>query len=134
MIQLTLGVVVSIGGDLIPLLLAVEGTVKYGYSLIPETLEPGVLLGIEARAKLLDGLIGFSFSAEVMARIKRLNPGNLNTVTIWAQIHIAASVHVAIFLDEDVDFETQFQQDIPLALVLAAAGGGIATLPALIPL
>jgi hypothetical protein len=108
--------------------------VKYGYSLIPETLQPGVLLGIEARAKLLDGLIGFSFSAEAMARISRLNPGAVNTVTIWAQIHVAASVHVAIFLDEDISLDTQFKQDIPLALVVAAAGGGIATLPALIPL
>jgi hypothetical protein len=133
-IQLTLGVVASIGGDLIPSLLAVEATVKYGYSLIPETLQPGVLLGIEARAKLLDGLIGFSFSAEAMARISRLNPGAVNTVTIWAQIHVAASVHVAIFLDEDINLDTQFKQDIPLALVVAAAGGGIATLPALIPL
>ncbi len=113
-IQLTLGIVISIGGDLIPGLLAVEGTIKYGYSLVPETLQPGVLIGLEARAKLLAGLIGFSFSAEVLARMLRVN-GNPLLVTIFAQIRIAASVHIAIFFDEDIDFETSFHQDIPVA-------------------
>jgi hypothetical protein len=131
-VQLSLGIVVSIGGDLIPLLLALEGTIKYGYSLIPETFSPGVLLGMEARAKLLDGLIGFSFSVEVMAQITRLPLGQF--VTISAQIHVAASVHVAIFLDEDVSFDTQFKQDIPLALLALAPGVGLAVAPALIPL
>ena len=115
-IQVTLGIVVSIGGDLIPGLIAVEVTVSYGYSLIPETLEPGVLLGLDARAKLLGGLIGFSFGVEAMARIGR-KPGDRKTVTIHADILVAATVQVAIFLKEDIHLETQFQQDIPLALV-----------------
>jgi hypothetical protein len=130
LIQLTLGIVISIGGDLIPGLLAVEGTIKYGYSLVPETLQPGILIGIEARAKLLLGLIGFSFSAEVLARIRRNNPA---TVTIFAQIRIAASVHIAIFFDEDIDFETQFQQDIPLAALGLLPGVGMAVLAAEVP-
>jgi hypothetical protein len=125
-IQLALGVVASIGGDLIPGLLAVEVTVMYGYTLIPETLEPGVLLGLEARAKLLGGLIGFSFSVEAMARIKRATP---KTVTIWAQIRVAATVQVAIFIEEHVDFQTQFQQELPLAALALVPGVGI--LPAL---
>ncbi|HEY4355003.1 MAG TPA: hypothetical protein VGN16_04580 [Acidobacteriaceae bacterium] len=130
LIQLTLGIVISIGGDLIPGLLAVEGTIKYGYSLVPETLQPGALVGIEARAKLLLGLIGFSFSAEVLARVRRNNPA---TVTIFATIHIAASVHVAIFFDEDVDFETQFQQDIPLAALALVPGVGLGVFAAEVP-
>ena len=131
-IQLTFGVVISIGGDLIPELLAIEGTIKYGYSLIPETLSPGILLGIEARAKLLAGLIGFSFSVEAMARIKRSD--NLAFVTVWAQLHIAASVHVAIFFDEDIDFHTQFQQDIPVVAFAVVPGAGLAVVAAEIPL
>ncbi|HEY6376318.1 MAG TPA: hypothetical protein VIX90_12420 [Edaphobacter sp.] len=130
LIQLTLGIVISIGGDLIPGLLAVEGTIKYGYSLVPETLQPGILIGIEARAKLLLGLIGFSFSAEVLARIRR---NDRFTVTIFAQIRIAASVHIAIFFDEDIDFETQFQQDIPLAALGLLPGVGMAVLAAEVP-
>jgi len=121
-IQLVLGVVASIGGDLIRGLLEVEVTVSYGYTLIPETLQPGVLLGLEARAKLLGGLVGFSFSAEAMARIQRASP---KSVSVWAQIHVAASVQVAIFVEEDVDFQTQFQQDIPLAALALVPGVGL---------
>jgi hypothetical protein len=128
-IQLTLGVVISIGGDLIPGLLAVEATIKYGYSLIPESLQPGILLGLEARAKLLGGLIGFSFSVEAMARLKRKDQ-DPTLVTVWAQLRIAASVHIAIFLDEDIDFETQFEQDIPLAAVALLPGVGMAVVAA----
>ena len=130
-VQLSLGVVTSVGGDLIPVLLAVEGTITYGYSLIPETFAPGVFLGIEARAKLLAGLIGFSFGVEVMAQIQRQPLGQF--VTISAQLHIAASVHVAIFLDEDIHFDAHFSQDIPLALLALAPGVGLAVAPALIP-
>jgi hypothetical protein len=112
----------SIGGDLIPGLLAVEVTVHYGYTLIPETLEPGVLLGLDARAKLLGGLIGFSFGVEAMARIKRASP---KAVTIWAQIRVAASVQIAIFIEEEVDFQTQFQQELPLAALALVPGVGL---------
>ena len=68
---MSLGVVFSIGGDLIPGLIAVEATVHYGYTLIPETLDPGALIGIDAHAKLLGGLIGFSFGVEAMAQMNR---------------------------------------------------------------
>ena len=71
LVELTFAAVISVGGDLIKGLLEVEVTIKYGYTLIPETLQPGVFLGLEVRAKLLGGLVGFSFAAEVMARIER---------------------------------------------------------------
>jgi hypothetical protein len=128
-IQMGLGVIFSIGGDLIPGLIAVEVTVHYGYTLIPDTLEPGALIGLDAHAKLLGGLIGFSFAVEAMARIKR-PLDDPQTITIWAHIRVAASVHVAIFLDEDIDFETQFQQKIPLAALSLIPGAGI--IPALV--
>jgi len=122
LIELGLGVVASIGGDLIPGLIAVEVTVHYGYMLIPQTLQPGVMLGLEARAKLLGGLVGFSFSVDALARIQRANP---KEVTIWAKIRVAGSVQVAIFIEEDVDFETQFEQTIPLAALALIPGVGI---------
>jgi hypothetical protein len=121
-VHLAMGVVASIGGDLIPGLLEVEVTVHYGYTLIPETLEPGVLLGLDARAKLLGGLVGFSFGVEAMARIKRLDA---NGVRIWAQIRVAATVQVAIFIEEEVDFETQFEQTLPLELAAFIPGVGL---------
>ena len=128
-ISMSLGIVISIGGDLIPGLLAVEATIHYGYTLIPATLEPGALIGIDARAKLLGGLIGFSFGAEAMAIIKRKSP---LLITVAAQIRVAASIQIAIFIDESVDFQTQFQQDIPLAALALIPGVGL--LPALLAL
>ena len=121
LIELTFAAVISVGGDLIKGLLEVEVTIKYGYTLIPETLQPGVFLGLEVRAKLLGGLVGFSFAAEVMARIER--PGdNFTTVTIRARIRVVATVQVAYFFEDDVDFETEFEQDLPLAAVALAVG------------
>jgi len=128
-VQMGLGVIASIGGDLIPGLLSVEVTVHYGYTLIPDTYEPGALIGLDAHAKLLGGLIGFSFAVEAMARIKR-PLDDVQTINIWAHIRVAASVHIAIFLDEDIDFETQFQQKIPLAALSLIPGFGIG--PALV--
>lgn len=126
-IELSLGVVASIGGDLIKNLLEVEVTVRYGYTLVPLTLEPGVHLALEARAKLLGGLVGFSFSVEAMARIKRISLGE-NEILIWAQIRVCASVQVAWLFEEDIDVKTQFEQKLPLAFITAAAFG-----PALLP-
>lgn len=121
-IELALGVVASIGGDLIPGLVAVEVTVHYGYLLVPETLKPGVLLGLDARAKLLSGLVGFSFGVEAMARIERVTLSDPE-ITIWAHIRVAGSVQVAWLIEEDVDFETQFEQTLPLELATLAVGG-----------
>ena len=120
LIEMGLGTATSIGGDLIKGLLEVEATVTYGYTLIPETLQPGVMLGIEARCKLLAGLIALSFGADAMARLQRLN--NDSTVTIFADLRVAGSIQVAVFFKERVDFRTQFEQNIPLGLLQIVAG------------
>ncbi|HEY6803381.1 MAG TPA: hypothetical protein VI306_07365 [Pyrinomonadaceae bacterium] len=121
-IELGLGTTASIGGDLIKNLLEVEVTVRYGYTLAPQSLEPGVFLGLEARAKLLGGLVGFSFSVEAMAKIKRISL-EANEIVIWAQIRVCASVTVAWLVDEDIDVKTQFEQTLPLAAVAVIAFG-----------
>jgi hypothetical protein len=120
-IELGLGTVTSIGGDLIGGLLALEATVKYGYMLVPESLRPGVMLGIDARAQLLAGLFSMSFSADALARIERFNRED-KTVTIFADIHVAGSVQVAVFFKESRSFQTQFEQRVPLGPLLLVAG------------
>jgi hypothetical protein len=117
LLELGLGAAVSIGGDLVKGLLEVEITIRYGYTLIPETLAPGVLLGLEARAKLLAGLIGFSFAVLAMARIQSRQD---NSLSLYADIRVAATVQLAFFIEEEVDFRTQFEQTIPLSRVVAA--------------
>ncbi|QOY90167.1 hypothetical protein [Paludibaculum fermentans] len=128
-IELGLGMTTSLGGDLIKNLLEVEVTIVYGYTLIPETLQPGVLLGLEARAKLLGGLIGFSFAVQAMARILR---ADFENVTIFADIRVVATVQVAWLIEEDVDIRTQFEQNIPLRLAALPLGGGALALTAAI--
>jgi len=120
LVEMTFAAVISVGGDLIKGLLEVEVTIKYGYTLIPETLQPGVFLGLEVRAKLLGGLVGFSFAAEVMARLAR--SGDMFTVIIHARIRVVATVQVAYFFEDDVDFETEFEQKLPLSAVALAVG------------
>ena len=122
LLELGLGTTVSIGGDLIQGLVALEATVRYGYTLIPQTLQPGVMLGLDARAKLLGGLLGLSFSADAMARVQRLNNADLNTVTLWCELRVAATVQVAWFLKEEKELRTQFEQEIPLGLFTFALG------------
>ncbi len=118
-IELGLGTTTSLGGDLIKDLLEVEATIKYGYMLVPESLKPGVILGIEARAKLLAGLFALSFSADAMARVERLNSDD-KTVRIFADIRVAGRIQVAVFFKKSVDFHTQFEQNLPLAPLLIA--------------
>jgi hypothetical protein len=119
LIELGLGTVASIGGDLIKNLIVVEATVHYGYTLIPQTLQPGVMLGMEVRAKLLAGLLGLSFGVDAMARLQRVDP---KTVTIWAELHAAATVQVAWLFEEEREITTQFEQKLPLELFALAAG------------
>ena len=124
LLELGLGTTVSIGGELIGGLVALEATVRYGYTLIPQTLQPGVMLGVDARAKLLGGLLGLSFSVDAMARVQRLNNADLNTVTIWCELRVAATVQVAWLFDEERELHTQFEQDLPLGLFAFAGGVG----------
>jgi hypothetical protein len=119
LIELGVGTVASIGGDLIKNLIEVEATVHYGYTLIPQTLQPGVMLGMEVRAKLLAGLLGLSFGVDAMARLQRVDP---KTVTIWAELHAAATVQVAWLFEEEREITTQFEQKLPLQLFALAAG------------
>jgi hypothetical protein len=121
LVELAFATTASIGGDLIKGLIELEVTVRYGYTLVPQTLEPGVLLGLEARAKLLSGLVGLSFRTDVLARIRRLDAsGALTdprspTVTIFAEINVIATVEVLWGLaDDERELHTQFEQKLPL--------------------
>jgi hypothetical protein len=84
-------------------------------------LKPGVMLGMEVRAKLLAGLLGLSFGVDAMARLQRFDL-NADTVTIWAELHAAATVQVAWLFEEEREITTQFEQKLPLGLFALAAG------------
>lgn len=118
-VELGFAVTASVGGDLIPGLVSLEVTVRYGYTLVPtdfpKALDVGVLLGLEARAKLLSGLVGVSFGTDVMARVKLdVLPDSGRSLTIFAEIRVVATLEVLWGLDEEeTELHTQFSQSIP---------------------
>jgi hypothetical protein len=50
-----------------------------------------------------------------MARIERVTLADPE-ITIWAHIRVAGSIQIAWLIEEEVDFETQFEQTLPLEL------------------
>jgi hypothetical protein len=56
----------SVGGTLVPGLVDVEATVKYGYyiQITAGKVRPGLVASLDGRAKLLSGLLGFRFGVE----------------------------------------------------------------------
>jgi hypothetical protein len=76
-LELDACVVGSIGGDLIPGLVSLEATAKYGYFLFTNPILPGFMVGIEGRAKLVSGLLGFKLGIEGRIGIARKGPLDL---------------------------------------------------------
>jgi hypothetical protein len=124
----------SIGGDVVPGLVALEATVKYGYFIRLEggTFLPGLVVGMEGRAKLLSGLLGFKLTVEGRALISL--PGlvrdPLHTkVHLHGDILIAGTVTVAWALKERKSFNTQLDFDLDWKLALLAAKSGLLPVP-----
>jgi hypothetical protein len=127
--RLDAGTVASIGGNLIPGLVEVEGTVHYAYMLRPD-LSPGVRIGMQARAKVLSGLIGIKFGVDAGVTIKRPGPPEpIDLVRLMGDVHVHGSVTVAWVLEPDFSRTMRFEQDIQLRFVALAAIGGFLPAP-----
>jgi hypothetical protein len=137
-LELNVGVVGSIGGDLIPGLVEVEGTAKYGYVMVLPELDAGQIrlgatVGMEVRAKLLSGLVGIKFGFEAGAAMG-LDPGNSNLVIITVQIMVSASVTAAWIFRARVSFHAEYETKVPkllAAATLALTGAGVGPAAAL---
>jgi len=118
----------SIGGDLIPGLIEVEATVKYGYYIqLQPSLKPGVVVGMEGRATLLSGLVGFKFGVEGRALLSPVLPPRSDkepAVNIYGRIRVAGTVTLAWAIKKSKSFETDFDVDVDWKLVLFAAKAG----------
>jgi hypothetical protein len=127
--RLDAGTVASIGGNLIPGLVEVEGTVHYAYMLRPD-LSPGVRIGMQARAKVLSGLIGIKFGVDAGVTIKRPGPPEpIDLVRLMGDVNVHGSVTVAWVLEPDFSRTMRFEQDIQLRFVALAAIGGFLPAP-----
>lgn len=122
----------SVGGDLIPGLVSVEATVKYGYFLFTSPIMPGFLAGIEGRAKLLSGLLGFKFGVEGRIGVTRTtknlaDPQHL--CKLHGEILVSGTVTVAWLIEERKSFRTQFDVDVDWKMALLAAKAALLPIP-----
>ena len=120
-LEMTAGTVGSIGGDLIKGLIEVEGTVKYGYTLVVpnnnlEQIRIGVVLGMEVRAVLLSGLLGIKFGWEGGA-LMSLNPPKTH-VLITAHVSASASVTAAWVFKARRSITVEYTAEVPRGVVL----------------
>jgi hypothetical protein len=131
-LQLDACVTGSIGGDLIPGLVSLEATVKYGYFLFTDPILPGFLVGIEGRAKLVSGLLGFKLGIEGRIGITRTthNPADLKHIcNLHGEILVAGTVTVAWLVEERKSFRTHFDVDVDWKMLLVAAKAGLLPVP-----
>jgi hypothetical protein len=125
----------SIGGTIIPGLVDLEATVKYGYFIqVTNRVLPGILVGMEGRAKLLSGLVGFKFGIEGRALI---NPMPLvdadnqadRDIEIYGRIRVAGTVTVAWAIEKSKSFETDFNVRINWKTALLMYKAGLLPVP-----
>jgi hypothetical protein len=124
----------SIGGTLVPGLIDVEATVKYGYyiQITAGKLRPGIVASMEGRAKLLSGLLGFKFCVEGRVLIyPEIDLVSLDRsgVRLFGRIRVAGTVTVAWLLEESKSFETDFEEKLNWKSILFLAKAGLVPVP-----
>lgn len=121
----------SVGGDLIPGVVSVEATVKYGYwmQVVGGRVAPGIDVGMEGRAKLLDGLLGFKLGVEGRALITRFAPDPDHLCHLLGSILVSGSVQVAWVIDERKSWQANFDVNVGWKLLLVAAKSGLLPVP-----
>jgi hypothetical protein len=124
----------SVGGDIIPGIIELEATVKYGYFIRfqDSAFQPGFVLGMEGRAKLLSGLLGFKLAVEGRVLIFPKNiPRDLQhaAVHLYGEILVAGSVTVAWLVDERKSFTTSFDVDVDWKTALLLVKTGLLPVP-----
>jgi hypothetical protein len=129
-LELDAAVTGSVGGDIIPFLISLEATVRYGYFLATNPISPGFLVGIEGRAKLLSGLLGFKLSIDGRIAISRNSGPLLETkVHLHGEILIAGTVTVAWLVDERKSFRTHYDVDVDWETALLLAKVAVLPVP-----
>lgn len=125
----------SVGGTLIPGLIELEATVKYGYfiGIDGDIFRPGIVLGMFGRAQLLSGLLGFSLCVEgrlILQRL-RLDPDDpeKTSVRLRGDILVAGTVTLAWAVKKRKSFYTTYDVDVDWQTLLVAAKAGILPVP-----
>jgi hypothetical protein len=133
-LRLITSAVASIGGDLIPGLISVEGSASYGYLLdtAGNPFTPGVALGMEARARLVSGLVGVRFRADVTVGVTSVGPVQIflpRPLLISGTFTAHLSVVAVWVFEKSFDKTLRFHQEIP-----AVVAGVLAVYTGMVPL
>jgi hypothetical protein len=135
-LKLAAGVTGSLGNkNLIPGILGVAGTVRYGYVFVADfasgEYHPGVLLGFALECDIKH-LVKVSFEAEVIGLVKRVDEEEIH---VRAEFTIAGEVEVFGLVDGlEYSVETEWDQHLPMkALIGLVAAYQFGLLPIPIP-
>jgi hypothetical protein len=115
-IELAAAGAASLGGQLIPNrdIIKAEANVRYGYlleleiSASPPVIKPGVIVGMEVEAEILDGLFAAGFEWEGKALMTR----DGDEIEIDAEVTAAVSITVAWAFEETIEIEGEFKTRI----------------------
>ncbi|MFI5648981.1 hypothetical protein [Kitasatospora sp. NPDC051705] len=120
----------SVGGTLIPGLIDLEAGVKYGYFIgrAGDRFQPGIVLGMDGRATLLSGLLGFSFSVDGHLDVDRVDVREIS-VRLHGDILVAGTVTAAWLVKARKSFHTAFDVTVDWQLVAGAAKAGLIPVP-----
>ncbi|MGW0885454.1 hypothetical protein [Streptomyces sp. NPDC002671] len=119
----------SVGGTIVPGLVDLEAGVKYGYFVgLDGTFQPGIVLGMEGRAKLLSGLLGFSLTVEGRLIVQRVQLDDPR-VTLRGDILVAGTVTAAWLVKKRKSFHASFDVTVTWQMVLGAAKAGLIPVP-----
>lgn len=110
-----LGVIITVGGDLIPNVLKLQASVAFVIMLVVVTTPPtsigvGVGLILTASGQILSGLIGISFTAEADGLL--IFQHNPKHTSVQATFNAQVDVSVCWFLDITFEVQTQYTKQI----------------------
>jgi hypothetical protein len=124
-VELTAAVVGSVGGNLITVprgghvitLLKGEATVRKGYvieiDLNSGVFKPGVMIGMEIEAEVLAGIVGVGLEWEGKGLITR----KADKLLVEAEVTIAATLTLGIFLEASIEIEGQYEVELDKKVV-----------------
>jgi hypothetical protein len=114
-LSFSLGVIVTVGGDIVPGVLKLQASVAFAFKLAvgitsggPASVTVGVGLILSGSGQILSGLVGISFTAEADGLITVTAPRS-----VTASFDISVDVSLCWFLDVSFDVQTQYKHALP---------------------
>lgn len=114
-LTLQLGVIITVGGDLVPGVVKLQASVAFAFTLVVVTSPPpsigvGVGLILSASGQILGGVVGITFTAEADGLlIFQLGP---KETLVQATFDIQVDVSLCWFLDVTFEVQTQYTKQI----------------------